>query len=99
MSRDLDTNLRYSVKSSKLIKLNELDEMNPITGEIESHLELNLAQIDLERDLEPTTQLIVQVSDGTYQMERPVLVKIDKNCQEQFKFTQKVNRSVRTYLI
>ena len=64
--------------------------MNPITGEIESHLELNLAQIDLERSLEPTTQLIVQVSDGTYQMERPVLVKIDQNCQEQFKFTQKV---------
>ena len=53
--------------------------MNPITGEIESHLELNLDQIDLERDLEPTTQLIVQVSDGTYQMERPVLVKIDQS--------------------
>ena len=79
------------MKNSNLIKLEESEELSDATGELESHLTITTKRRLVQpAGSDTTTKMIVQVSDGTYQKEEPVIVKIDSDCENKFKFNQKV---------
>ena len=95
----LDTNLRYGLKNSNLIKLEENEEMSDLTGQLESHLRISTKMMSHTSTYasDTTTKMIVQVSDGTYQKEEPVIVKIDTSCENKFKFNQKVKKTKKKF--